>query len=38
MEMIYDNKKKQAKLPKNIKQIGSEAGNRRVYIDDYAYS
>lgn len=38
MEMIYDNKKKQAKLPKNIKQIGSEAGNRRVYIEDYAYS
>ncbi len=38
MEMIYDNKKGQARLPKNIKQIGSDSGNRKVYIEDYAYS
>lgn len=37
MEVIYrDNGK--VILPKNVKQIGTEDGNRRVYIEDYAYS
>lgn len=38
MEIIYDDKKGLSKLPKNIKQIGTEPDGRRVYIEDYAYS
>ncbi len=38
MEIIYDDKKGLSKLPKNIKQIGTESDGRRVYIEDYAYS
>ena len=38
MEIIYDDKKGLSKLPKNIKQIGTEPDSRRVYIEDYAYS
>ncbi len=37
VEVIYrDNGK--VILPKNVKKIGTEDGNRRVYIEDYAYS
>ena len=40
MEVIYHEKTGQGKitLPKNIRQIGTEQGNYRVYIEDYAYS
>lgn len=38
MEIIYDDKKGLSKLPRNIKQIGTESDGRRVYIEDYAYS
>ena len=38
MEIIYDDKKGLSKLPKNIKQIGTEPDGRRVYIEDYAFS
>lgn len=38
MEIIYDDKKGLSKLPKNIKQIGTEPDGRRIYIEDYAYS
>ena len=37
VEVIYKNGGKVV-LPKNVKQIGTEDGNRRVYIEDYAYS
>ncbi len=47
IEVIYDKNKEQEdgtketavsiglKLPKNIRQIGSPAGNKRIYIEDY---
>ena len=36
MEVIY--KKGQISLPKNIKQIGTEQDNIKIYIEDYAYA
>lgn len=36
MEVIY--KKGQISLPKNIKQIGTEQDNFKIYIEDYAYA
>lgn len=39
MEVVYrNNRQDKINLPKNIRQIGTEQGNRRVYIEDYAYS
>ena len=45
IEIIYDSSKEKdndkkienigLKLPKNIRQIGSPSGNRRIYIEDY---
>lgn len=37
MEVIVNGNEK-VKLPKNIKQIGTDNQNRKVYIEDYAYS
>lgn len=39
MEVVYrNNKQDKINLPKNVRQIGTEQGKRRVYIEDYAYS
>lgn len=39
MEVVYrNNKQDKINLPNNVRQIGNEQGNRRVYIEDYAYS
>lgn len=39
MEVVYrNNRQDKINLPKNVRQIGTEQGKRRVYIEDYAYS
>ena len=39
MEVIFhENGQGKINLPKNVRQIGTEQGNYRVYIEDYAYS
>lgn len=39
MEVVYHNNKQgKISLPNNVRQIGTEQGNRRIYIEDYAYS
>lgn len=39
MEVIYrDGSKKKINIPKNVRQIGTDNGKLRIYIEDYAYS
>ncbi len=39
MEVVYhSNKQGKVSLPNNVRQIGTEQGSRRIYIEDYAYS
>ena len=38
MEVMYDGKTKKINLPRNVKQIGEDNANRKIYIEDYAYS
>lgn len=38
MEMMYDGKEDRIRLPRNIKQVGKDNGNIKIYIEDYAYS
>lgn len=39
MEVIYrNNSKNKVNIPKNVRQIGTDDGKFRVYIEDYAYS
>lgn len=39
MEVIYrDSSKRKVNIPKNVRQIGTEDGKLRIYIEDYAYS
>ena len=39
MEVIYrDSSKKKVNIPKNVRQIGTDNGKLKIYIEDYAYS
>lgn len=38
MEMIYDGKNGEIKLPENVKTFGMDEGTHKVYIEDYAFS
>lgn len=45
IEIVYKEEKKEAegnegifRLPKNIRQIGECRGNRKIYLEDYAYT
>ena len=39
MEVVYrDSSKKNINIPKNVRQIGTDNGKLKIYIEDYAYS
>ena len=45
IEIVYKEEKKEARgnesffqIPRNIRQIGEAKGNRRIYLEDYAYT